>query len=284
MSYTTLVNTQTLANHLDDPSWVKLDCRFSLGDPGAGRRAYTIEHIPGARYAHLDEDLSSPVSETTGRHPLPSPNTLAEKLGCWGVDRSKQLIVYDDAGGAIAGRLWWLLRWLGHESVAVLDGDFRKWRREARPMISDESPLETKAFHPGINPDLWVDTAEIERIVAGEEGKIIDARSEERFAGAVEPLDKAAGHIPGAINVPFLGNLRTDGQFLSAAELRARFENYLKGVAPAQVVQMCGSGVTACHNLLAMEHAGLSGARLYPGSWSEWINDPEHPVARGTNA
>lgn len=281
MQFTALINTETLAHHLDDTDWVIFDCRFVLTDPDAGRDGYAAGHLPGARYAHLNEDLSSPISKTTGRHPLPSPNTLAEKLGRWGVDRTKQVVVYDDAGGAIAGRLWWLLRWLGHEAAAVLDGDLRKWRREARPMSAGEPQIKTTSFQPTINSALWVDTAEIEQIVARGAGTILDARAEERFLGAIEPLDKVAGHIPGAINAPFQGNLNADGQFLPATVLRARFENYLNGVPPDQVVNMCGSGVTACHNLLAMEHAGFIGARLYPGSWSEWINDPSHPISRG---
>ena len=283
MPHKTLIDTQTLADHLDEPEWIIFDCRFSLTDPEAGRKAYAEGHIPGARYAHLNDDLSSPVTPASGRHPLPSPKTLAEKLGRWGVDRKKQVIAYDENGGAFAARLWWLLRWLGHEAVAVLDGDLRKWRRENRPISDREPPPKPASFQPTISSQSWVDSAEMEQIVAHGTHTILDARAKERFSGAVEPLDKRAGHIPGARNAPFQDNLDADGRFLTADTLRARFERYLSDMPPTQIVHMCGSGVTACHNLLAMEHAGLAGARLYPGSWSEWIADSAHLVAQGEN-
>jgi len=282
MIYRTLVDTQTLETHLEDPRWSIVDCRFVLSDLGAGRRAYQAGHIPGAVYAHLEDDLSSPVGPNTGRHPLPNPKTLAEKLGGWGISNKSQVVVYDATFGAVAARLWWLLRWLGHEAVAVLDGDIRKWEREKRA-ITTELPVVTRApFHPTINNNLWVDTNHVMEIVGGQRGLIIDARAEERFKGELEPFDKVAGHIPGAINVSYEDNLDFSGEFLAAEELRQAYGERMGELASTDVVQMCGSGVTACHNALAMEHAGLTGSRVYIGSWSEWITDPARPFVKAS--
>ena len=281
MVLTTLVDTETLSRHIDDPRWVVVDCRFSLADPAAGRRAYDAGHIPGAHYAHVEEDLSSPVTSTSGRHPLPPPNTLAEKLGRWGIDKNKQVVVYDDTFGAMASRLWWLLRWLGHEAVALLDGGFPKWQREGRP-VTDELPhVRPEPFHPTINHALCVDTEQVREMLRMRSGLLVDARADERFRGEVETIDKVAGHVPGAINMPYEDNLDFSGEFMSDEALREHYLAAIRNVMPADVVQMCGSGVTACHNILAMEHAGLPGAKLYAGSWSEWITDPNRPVATG---
>lgn len=279
--FPTLVDTDTLARHLTDPRWVVVDCRFTLTDAGAGRRAWTAGHTPGARYAHLDEDLSSPITPRTGRHPLPDPNALARKLGAWGIDESKQVVVYDDTFGAMASRLWWLLRWLGHESVALLDGGYPKWVREKKPVTPEAPVVHQTTFHPRVNNMLWVNADFVERARRDEAFVVLDARAEERFRGEVEPLDKVAGHVPGAVNAMYEDNLDVSGEFLSAEELRERYLDLLDGVVPDQAIHMCGSGVTACHNVLAMEHAGLPGARLYAGSWSEWITDPNRPVATG---
>lgn len=281
MSLTTLVDTETLFRHHDDPRWVIVDCRFALTDPEAGRRAYAVSHIPGARYAHLNEDLSSPVTSTSGRHPLPYPNALAEKLGRWGIDKTKQVVAYDDTFGAMASRLWWLLRWLGHESVALLDGGYPKWRREGRPVTQDTPQATPAQFHPTINNALWVEVQHVQTLVHEGGGLIIDARGEERFRGEIEPLDKVAGHVPGAINMPYEDNLDFSGEFMSDEALREHYLATLDDITPDRVIQMCGSGVTACHNILAMEHAGLSGAKLYAGSWSEWIADSRRPVVKG---
>lgn len=278
---TTLVDTETLSRHLDDPRWVVVDCRFVLTDPEAGRRAYDAGHIPGARYAHLNEDLSSPATTSSGRHPLPSPAALAEKLGRWGVDKRSQVIAYDDTFGAMAARLWWLLRWLGHEAVAVLDASYPKWVREKRPVTTEPPRIQPAQFHPTINNAMWVDADRVLEMLHAKQGILLDARAEERFTGDVEPLDKVAGHVPGAVNQPYEDNLDFSGEFMSDEALREHYQATLNGVAPASTVVMCGSGVTACHNLLAMEHAGLSGAKLYAGSWSEWINDPNRPVVKG---
>jgi thiosulfate/3-mercaptopyruvate sulfurtransferase len=281
MLLTTLVNTETLSRHLDDPRWVVVDCRFVLTDPDAGRRAYVAGHIRGARYAHLDNDLCSPITPASGRHPLPFPRVLAEKLGRWGIDKSSQVVVYDDTFGAMAARLWWLLRWLGHEAVALLDGGYPKWQREGRPVTPELPMIQATQFHPTVNNAMWVDADYVAQMHERKDSVLIDARADVRFRGDVEPLDKVAGHIPGAINIPYEDNLDFSGEFMSDEALRELYLAAINDVAPDQVVQMCGSGVTACHNILAMEHAGLVGSKLYAGSWSEWITDASHPVAKG---
>jgi thiosulfate/3-mercaptopyruvate sulfurtransferase len=278
---TTLVDTETLFRHLDDPRWVVVDCRFVLTDLEAGRRAYTVGHIPGARYAHLNDNLSSPMTTGSGRHPLPYPNVLAEKLGRWGIDKTSQVVAYDDSFGAIASRLWWLLRWLGHEACAVLNAGYPKWMREKRPVTDELPKILPKQFHPTINYAMWVDADQVLEMTRAKEGLLLDARSDERFRGEVEPLDKVAGHIPGAINLPYEDNLDFSGEFMSDEALREHYLAVLDKAPPDKVVHMCGSGVTACHSILAMEHAGLSGARLYAGSWSEWITNPKRPVTKG---
>jgi len=278
--YRTLIDCHTLALHIHDPQWVVVDCRFMLSDPGAGRRAYEAGHIERARYAHLNDDLSSPITPHSGRHPLPDPQRLAAKLGEWGIDNGKQVIAYDDSFGAMASRLWWLLRWLGHDAVALLDGGLPRWQREGRTMTKDLPVVTPATYTPRVRDEMWVDANTVAKAVKQNDWLVMDARAEERFNGEVEMLDPVAGHIPGAINLPFEDNLHVSGRFSSPQELRELYEGLIENVRPEQVIQMCGSGVTACHNILAMEHAGLSGARLYAGSWSEWIRDPARPVAR----
>ena len=277
MKFTTLVSPDQLAQHLHDPQWIVFDCRFALTRPESGRQAYAKSHIPGARYAHLNEDLSGPITPASGRHPLPDPGLLAGKLGQWGVDRDKQVVVYDDSFGSMAVRLWWLLRWLGHDAVALLDGGFPAWLKQGRELDADIPDVRPTEFHPAQNDSLWVDS---EAVLAALRQKrvIIDARAEERFTGFIEPLDKVAGHIPGSLNAPFEDNLDMRGNFLKPEELRAQYESLLHSAPPGEVIHLCGSGVTACHNLLAMELAGLPGGKLYVGSWSEWITDPSRPI------
>ena len=277
----TLVSTADLAAHLDDPLWIVFDCRFTLTDARAGQRAYQAGHIPGARYADLDADLSAPVGTGSGRHPLPDPQVLARKLSDWGVGVNRQVVVYDDSYNSIAVRMWWLLRWLGHPGVAVLDGGWPKWVREKRPA----TPLAPKPQH-ALFPHLpeMSQVAHADEILRGLSDPVhllIDARPERRFTGEYEPLDPVAGHIPGAINWAFEENLDFDGTFLAPEALRENYQGLLQGRAPHEVIHVCGSGVTACHNVLAMEIAGLPGSRLYPGSWSEWITDPSRPIATG---
>jgi len=281
MPYTTLISTQDLAPHLDDPAWVIIDCRFNLARPQAGYEAYLAGHVPGARYAHLDRDLSSPVTPVSGRHPLPDPAVLAQRLGQWGVDGTKQVVVYDDASGPFAARLWWLLRWLGHPAVAALDGGLAEWRREGLMLTAAAPVVHAAVFTPRPNDGAWVSTAFVMQHLSQGDYTLVDARAVERYAGEVEPLDPVAGHVPGAVNRPFTGNLDAAGCLLPADELRRVFQGLVKGIPPQRVIHMCGSGVTACHNLLAMEVAGLPGARLYAGSWSEWVRDSARPLATG---
>ncbi len=279
--YTTLVSTELLARHLADPDWIVVDCRFTLTDPEAGRRAYDAGHIPGARYAHLEADLSGAKTGRNGRHPLPQPEVLAAKLGAWGVGQTSQVVVYDDSFGAMAVRLWWLLRWLGHDAVALLDGGLPKWQREGRPVTTERPHIIPAEFVPRVRGEMAVDAASLQAALERDAVLLIDARAEMRFSGEREPLDPVAGHVPGAVNLPFEDNLDMAGTMLPAEALRDMYGGVLNGRAPREVVLMCGSGVTACHNLLAMEIAGLGGAKLYPGSWSEWIADPSRPVATG---
>ena len=280
MSHTTLIDASTLHAHRNDPNWVVMDCRFSLADPEAGRRAYRDSHLPGAHYAHLDEDLSDPITPTTGRHPLPDPERLAQKLGEWGIGHDTQVVAYDDMGGMLAAaRLWWLLRWLGHTACAVLDGGLPAWRRAGLPLTAEIPAARPTAFVSRPDDRLWMSTEQVLTLSATE--VLLDARAAARYRGEMEPIDPVAGHIPGALNLPTDGNLTPEGHFLPVAALRERFAAALNDRSPATVIHACGSGVTACHNLLAMEAAGLGGSRLYAGSWSEWIRDPQRAVAVG---
>lgn len=280
--YDTLVETETLAAHLADPVWVVFDCRSSITDPAAGQRAYAAGHIPGARHLHLEKDLSGPVTPDTGRHPLPDPRTLAATLGRAGVGADTQVVAYDDMQGAIAARLWWLSRWLGHRQVAVLNGGWQQWLKEDRSVSLEPATHPPREF-PFREPaaGAWLPVTDVLELVRGRKrGLLLDARAAGRFRGEGETIDPVAGHVPGAVSAPFADNIAEDSRFKNPAELRRRFEQLLGGTRPDQVITMCGSGVTACHNLLAMEVAGLKDARLYAGSWSEWIRDPSRPVAR----
>ena len=281
MALTTLIATETLATHIDDASFAIVDCRFRLDDPGWGEREYEAAHIPGAVYAHLDRDLSSTPTGTNGRHPLPDPSELRRRLGTFGIAPGVQVVAYDQDTGAFASRLWWLLRWVGHRAVAVLDGGLAKWTAEGRPTRGGIEPRKQADFSGERNRDMMVDAATVAQVTNRRDWRLLDARAPERYRGEVEPIDKKAGHIPTAVNHPFQTNLTAGGTFRSPSELRGQFEASLGSVPPPQIIAYCGSGVTACHNLLAMEHAGLHGAKLYPGSWSEWSADASNPTATG---
>ncbi len=285
-----------------------IDCRFDLANPKAGARAYLAGHIPGARYADLNRDLSAPLTETSGRHPLPIPDLFAKRLEELGVGNDTQVVAYDEANGSFAARLWWLLRWVGHTRVAVLDGGIKAWiaaggaldAGELTPVLapadtaiaappaapspahlSPSAQLSPRAhFSPRPDSAAVVSAAGVAAALQDPATLLIDARAPERFAGKIEPIDPVAGHIPGAVNQPFSTNLAADGRFLAPAQLQASWRERLAGRDPRRVIAMCGSGVTACHNLLSLEVAGLPGAKLYAGSWSEWIRDPTRPVAR----
>ena len=281
MTYTTLISTAELALHLADPDWAIVDCRFALADPERGRRDYARAHIPGAIYAHLNEDLSGPiVPGVTGRHPLPAIEFAAARFSDWGIDQQVQVVAYDDSGGSIAARLWWLLRWLGHEAVAVLDGGWPKWQDEAHPVGDGAALRSARRFVPHPRSDLLVTTAEVESRLYDAGSSYFDARTADRYRGENETIDPIAGHIPGAISAPYPDNLKPDGTFRSDDELLRRFTELL-GDTPAEYGAFyCGSGVTAAHNILALKHAGLGDARLYAGSWSEWITDPQRPIEK----
>ena len=274
--FKTLIRADELAQQL--PAVLLIDASFDLADTGAGEAAHARGHIPGAHYLHLDRDLSAAKTGLNGRHPLPDRDAFAATLAGLGLQPGMQVVAYDAQGGMYAARVWWMLRWLGHANVAVLDGGLQAW---PGPLTSEPTAKPAPSgFRAGPSLAGSVSADELQAQL----GKIrlIDARAPERFRGDVEPLDRVAGHIPGASNRLFKNNLAPDGRhFKPAAELRAEFEALLAPHASTLVVHQCGSGVTACHNLLAMEHAGLTGSLLYPGSWSEWSADPARPVAKG---
>jgi thiosulfate/3-mercaptopyruvate sulfurtransferase len=279
--FRTLVSAAELAPHVADADWIVVDVRHDLAQPDAwGETQYRAAHLPGARFAHLDRDLSAPKTGRNGRHPLPTPEHCAALFGRLGIDRGCQVVAYDQGSGMFASRLWWMLRWLGHDAVAVLDGGFEAWQRAELP-VSTAIPAPRRAQFTVRSVEPTVDTAQIVAALPTGALTIIDARGAERYRGEIEPLDPVAGHIPGAVSRPFTANLDADGKFRPAVALREEFAALVAGRPLDTVVHQCGSGVSACHNLLAMEIAGLPGTRLYPGSWSEWCADPERPVARG---
>lgn len=278
MSYTTLVDAATLAVHLDDPDWLIVDVRHQLADTAYGERSYAENHLPGAVFLHCDRDLSGPTTGCNGRHPLPAAQQLAEWLGQIGVGPKTQVVVYDDAQGMIAGRLWWLLRWLGHDKVALLDGGWQAWQAAGGALTQAVPVLRPTQFEAKVC-EHCVDAQHVQSFLNTSRMHLIDARSPDRYRGENETIDPVGGHIPGAINRFFRDNLQADGRFKPADVLRSEWLDLIAGMPPEIVVHQCGSGISACHNLLAMEIAGLSGSRLYAGSWSEWCSDSGRPVA-----
>jgi thiosulfate/3-mercaptopyruvate sulfurtransferase len=288
MSYTTLISPEELLPQIHNPDWAIVDCRYWLQDSEKGRRDYLRSHIPRAVYAHMDEDLSGAVIPgQTGRHPLPDPADLAAKLSAWGIDDNVQVVACDDRGGAMAARLWFLLRWLGHNSVAVLDGGWPHWVQAGFPTREGAERRNARPFIPRVRPELVISTVQVvESVTMGSTPRLtlVDSRTPERYRGEQEPIDPVAGHIPTAISLPYPENLDEQEHFLPPDALRARFQSALGSTPPELTVFYCGSGVTATHNLLAYTHAGLGEARLYAGSWSEWITDPGRPIATGSKA
>ncbi len=284
MAYTTLITASELAKNLSNPNWAIVDCRFSLDDTARGRRDYLQSHIPGAVYAHLNEDLSGQaIAGKTGRHPLPQQEKFVQTLSNWGIDSETQTVTYDDKGGAMtAARLWWMLRWVGHKDVAVLNGGWPQWQKNGYQASSSAETRMPRVFTPRIRDDLLFSADDVLKVMGNPNFRLFDSRSADRYRGENETVDPIAGHIPGALSAPFANNLNSDGLFLPPEELNACFQNLLGDVPPERAVFYCGSGVTATHNLLALAHAGLGNARLYAGSWSEWITNPEHPIARGS--
>jgi thiosulfate/3-mercaptopyruvate sulfurtransferase len=274
----TLIDPATLAGHLNDSKWVVIDTQFDLANPSRGEEIYREAHVPGARYAHLDRHLSGPKTGTNGRHPLPTPQSAADTFGELGISNDAQVIVYDADSSMFAGRLWWMLRWLGHEAVAVLDGGLARWQREGHPVRGSDEKWTPATFKASPHED-W--RLSVDQVVAGLNDPtrlLVDARTSDRYHGIGETLDKVGGHIPGARNYFFGQNLGEDKTFKSPEQLRAQWKPVLEGSDPKNVVMYCGSGVTACHNLLALEHAGITGVRVFPGSWSEWSADPSRPI------
>ncbi len=276
-----LVSTETLAAHLGDPDWIVFDTRHDLAWPDKGRQAWEAAHVPGAYFMHLDHDLSGTKTGKNGRHPMPPLADFAARMNRCGVAPGRQVVVYDDGGGSFAVRLWWMLWWLGHDKVALLDGGIAAWKRENRPMEALVPAAREGRFEPRPRETMTVDANTVAASLDKRDLVVVDARAATRYMGENETLDPVAGHIPGSFNRFWQHNLGHDGRFLSPDELRAEFLEEIGDVDPKRVVHSCGSGVTACHNLFAMELAGLAGSRLYPGSWSEWCADPSRPVATG---
>lgn len=278
--YTTLISTTELAGHLENQEWAVLDCRFNLAEKAQGQKDYLAAHIPGAIYADLESDLSGPhLPGQTGRHPLPAVEAMAKTFSSWGIGAGVQVVCYDDTGGALAAaRAWWLLRWLGHEAVAVLDGGWQKWLAEGRLHCNGRENRTARLFIPKLHPERMVNAIELGRLRLAPGCRVFDSRSQERYHGLNETIDPVAGHIPGARSAPYAENLNPDLTFKPASALQERFLSLLEGTPAGEAVFYCGSGVTAAHNILAMVQAGLEQPRLYAGSWSDWITDPQRPV------
>ena len=279
MSYGDIIHVQDLKDHLEDPNWVIIDCRYSIAEPELGYQEYLEGHIPGALYVSLEDELTGRIKPgETGRHPLPEVEEMVEKLSSWGVMRDTQVVVYDHSSGAFAARLWWILYWLGHEKVAVVNGGWEAWLKnigQIEEVVNNGKPGE---FMPNLRNDLAVDAQFVDKIRLSPGYLLLDSRSPERYHGIEETIDPIAGHIPGAISAPYQDNLTEDGLFKSEKELRVRFSEILGQIPPENTIFYCGSGVSAIHNIIAMRIAGYEMARLYPGSWSEWITDPARPI------
>ena len=278
--YSSLISPKTVNEHLEDPNWRFFDCRYVLTEPDKKQAEFAEAHLPGATYAHVNHDLAAPpIPEKTGRHPLPKITELSNTFSAWGISPSTQVVIYDDTGGAYAARLWWMLRWLGHDAVAVMDGGWPRWLKEERPVSAEVFIPETVKFNASPREHWSVSAEDISIYFNNPEVRVLDARSRDRFRGENETIDPVAGHIPGAVSAPFTENLDADGNWKSKFELRKMYLELLEGSPAEQAITYCGSGITACHNILAMCYAGLGDTRLYSGSWSDWITNPERPVA-----
>ena len=274
-----LMDARELLERLDDPDWVVVDCRFDLGDPDAGRRAYEDSHIPAAVFLDLDRDLAGPITPDTGRHPLPDPDTLAATLGDLGISGSHRIVVYDAGPGAIAARAWWILRWLGHDAVYLLDGGLTHWQSLGMPEEDGDARRPAAVFTARVNDEFVLGTKEIATDVSAiSRFNLLDARDASRFRGDAEPIDPVAGHIPGAINLPFGNFVTEDGTWRPLRERAALLEEAIGTDRAVDWSVMCGSGVTACHLAISGLEAGFRQPRLYVGSWSEWIRDPQRPI------
>lgn len=284
MKYDILISVTDAATRVSDPNWLFVDCRYTLGDAGKGSRDYAAGHLPGALFASLDDDLASPHAPgVTGRHPLPAKEAWVETLSRWGIHPETQIVAYDaGVGQSAAGRLWWMLKWAGHDRVAVLDGGLPCWVADGQ-LLATETPSHRQIcrFKPRWRDEMRVSAAEVAARLAAGSATVLDARAVERFRGDVEPIDPVAGHIPGAISAPYTANIASDGRMASVTDLAARFDALAPGRQAEDLILYCGSGVSAIQNALAFAHMGRGIPRLYPGSWSEWIIDASRPVARG---
>lgn len=283
MDYTTIISASELAGLADHDDVRIFDCRFFLKDPQGGVKKYQEGHIPNAQFADMDTQLSSPMTETSGRHPLPDQEKFVEQLRAWGISNSTQVIAYDDMSGAFAARMWWLLRWMGHDKVAVLDGGMQQWEAQGLAFTTEEPQFDTGNFVAQPRHEWLVDIDSVQTELAAGNITLIDARAADRYTGKDQKTDPVPGHVPGAQSLPFPGNLTQQGTFAQPEVINARFSQLIGDQSLDKIVNMCGSGVTACHNLLALEIAGITPTKLFVGSWSQWIRDPSRPVALGEN-
>lgn len=280
--YSTLIEAEELKEILNQSDVCIVDCRHFLADLERGRKLYDQAHIPGAHYAHLDNDLSGEIIPgTTGRHPFPLLDDFLERCRAWGIGENTQVVAYDQGHGGIAARLWFLLHWIGHENTAVLNGGWARWEKLGWPTSDKPATVTPQRFVPRLREGLLVDAERLQRLQLEAGALIVDSRAAARYRGEEEPIDPVAGHIPGAISAPFVENLDADGRFRPEAELQQRFDRLLGEQEISNTIFYCGSGVTACHNLLALHHLGHTGAKLYPGSWSDWITVEDRPIAIG---
>ena len=280
--YKTLIKAEELVSHLEDESWLIFDCRFDLADVDKGHKSYAESHIATANYAHLDFNLSSPITPDSGRQPMPDINKLNQWLASCGLTEHCQVVVYDSSSGAMSSRLWWLLKCLGHESVAILDGGWQAWVNQGLAVDSKLPECQASTFSADFSDHCVVTTQKVLDNLNSDEFKLIDVRANERFIGKQEPIDPVAGHIPGAINMPLTDNLDENGFFKTVAQLKEMYAPLCESTPADKQVYMCGSGVTACHSVFALSVAGFAVSRVYAGSWSEWIRDPQRPVAIGS--
>ena len=280
MSYKTIISADNLMKNINNKDFIIFDCRCDISDSSYGVNAYNEGHIENSIFVDVDHDLASEKTANSGRHPLPDPQLLSEKLSQWGMTNNKQAIVYDDAGGAFASRMWWVLKWLGHTNVAVLDGALGAWMSNGGKLSTKPTIFERDVFNPNIKNDMHVSIKDVEEAQYKMSKLILDARSKERYLGIKDEVDPVAGHIPGAISHPLGKNLDKNGHFRSPEELRLNFNKLIGDTASSDIISMCGSGITACHNILALEISGIKGVPLYVGSWSEWITDKSRPIAK----
>lgn len=278
MSYKTIISENDLKNNINNKDFIIFDTRCDIKDRGYGIDSYTEGHIENAIFVDVDTDLASEKQQGTGRHPLPKVGVLSDKLSHWGMDNNKQVIVYDDAGGAFAGRMWWMLKWLGHENVAVLDGGLNSWVKNGNKLITSPTVFEKSYFEPNIKNEMIATLSNVENAQHLMDTILLDARSKERYEGVSDPVDPIAGHVPGAISHPLGLNLERTGKFKSKEELKHNFDKISQELKNKEIISMCGSGITACHNILALELIGIRNVKLYVGSWSEWITDPNRTV------